>query len=214
MLGVSTELEQGTDEWLDARMGKITGSKIGKCFTSKLAISKAGCETLAKELATELLEVKSEEPPQQFESPAMIRGSFLELEAMEVVRFEVETIRPGSEVVSGGFFVNNAMNLATSPDGQVFEDGSRIAGVEIKCPMPKKHLSNLLTKGCPHDYYAQVQFNLEMVGVPNWYFASYYPGANLKLEVVHRDHSFVDKMYEVIEGVNKRVEELKEVLGI
>lgn len=214
MLGISMEIEQGSDEWVNARMGKITASKIGKCFTSKLAISKAGCDTLAKELAAESLELVTQEPVVQVETPAMVRGSFLELEAVEVVTFEIQTMRPSCDVIHGGFYANAAMGLACSPDAQVFENGKVIAGVEVKCPMGKKHLSNLLTEGVPADYYAQVQFNIEMVGTPNWYFASYYPGAALKLDVCHRDNDFVDKMYEAIEIVTTKTKKYKEILGI
>jgi len=204
------ELEQGTQEWLDARLGLITGSKLGKCFTGKLAISKAGIETLSKELAAEDLTRISGEAEQGFENAAMIRGSYLESEAFDLAKFELD----GADLRSGGFFTHKDMGLGCSPDGCIYIDDQIISGLEIKCPMPKKHLDNLLTKGCPSSYYTQVQFSIHSLQVDYWYFMSYYPGAQIKFERCEKDPDFIAKIVEVIDEVQTKQEQYRKVFGI
>ncbi|MCB0423076.1 MAG: YqaJ viral recombinase family protein [Mangrovimonas sp.] len=214
MLGKQVNIGQGTDEWLEARAGVITASKVSKCFTSKLAISNAGCDTLAKELASETLGMLSNETPQKFENEAMARGSFLESEAFHIARFELENNAEEIKLHPGSFFENKDMNIACSPDGQVTIGGVIVSGLEVKCPLAKKHLENLLTEGVPSCYYPQIQFSIAMLGVDDWNFMSYYPGAELKMEKCKRDDRFIDKIKQVIEVVNKKSKEYKKVLGI
>ena len=76
---VINNIEQGSQEWHNVRLGRATASNFSKIVTSTGAISKQ-LEKYALELATEMLII---EPEQGFKSDAMQRGNDLEPEARE-----------------------------------------------------------------------------------------------------------------------------------
>lgn len=110
------KLEQGTQEWLDLRLGKLTASKA-----QAIGSNGKGLETLVYEKVAELMTGKTKD---SYTNPDMERGN--ELEEMARNAYELET---GILVRQVGFVELNKY-VGCSPDGLIEEDGLQ----EIKCP--------------------------------------------------------------------------------
>ena len=82
-LTIYDQLEQGTDEWLQARAGILTASTIGQLITAKTIKpamndrSRGFCQTLIAERITGHVEPV-------FPNRAMTRGTLLEPEARRI----------------------------------------------------------------------------------------------------------------------------------
>lgn len=205
---MNLDLEQGSDEWKRARLGVMTGSKLGKCFTSKLGISKAGCKTLAKTLACELMHKKNESLPSQFINEHMIRGSLMEEEAGKALAFQYDQY----ECRDGGFYLDG--NRGASPDLRFYQNDKLVIGAEIKCPKMETHLEYLLNGGTPPEYYPQIHLCMLMTGLDKWIFCSYYPSANIHVYEQEKDEAFCDKIEEVFQITFEMVDEYAKVLGV
>ena len=191
-------VDQGTEEWLHARLGVITGSKIGKCFTSKGNISEAGSKTLARELAAEELHKKSNIPMVSYTNVHMERGNALEEEA-----FNAYVFSSGQQYKKIGFLLDKDRGVGCSPDGVLFDGHAIKEGIEIKCPMAKTHIAYLDYNGLPTDYEAQVRWNLWTSKSDKFTFVSYFPGAKLFQVEVLPDNEWEEKFQHVIENVTK-----------
>ena len=110
-------LQQGTNEWLEVRSGKFTGSDfhtlIGNSETKKKILFKKSIERLTK---TTIIE--------EITSPDIERGKEEEKNAR--LLYEMET---GQEVKQIGFAELDEW-VGCSPDGLINNDGI----IEIKCP--------------------------------------------------------------------------------
>jgi len=113
---------QRSEEWLEARMGKITASRVGDIVPGARGKYLASREAYMMELATEILTGKS---APFFENEAMRWGT--EMEPVAVGAYEAET---GRWVKEEGFRYSEKDKMGASPDGLIEEDGS----LEIKCP--------------------------------------------------------------------------------
>ena len=76
------DVEQGTDEWFEARLGKWTASNYDKCVTPTGKISASAKKINAKLIA----EIITGEIEETFTSQAMERGKELEGEALFVAQ--------------------------------------------------------------------------------------------------------------------------------
>ena len=209
MKGTLTFIDQQSDDWFRARLGVITASKLSKCFTGKLAISKAGSLTLAKELAGELVYKHNNELPDNFQSYAMMRGSALEVEAKENLMF----LYHGYDSTEGGFYLNEEHNIGASPD-LILTGMDGTFGAEIKCPLPKTHLDYVLEGGTPAAYMAQVHLGMILLGADEWLFCSYCEGVKMLMHRQKKDLEFVKKIEEVIADVNEKLLEFRKVLEV
>lgn len=121
------------DLWLEARRGKITGSRLGDVIVKRGTGEKAAFyELIAEKMAK----------PADGENP-MDRGHRLEDEA--ITRFEAET---GKEVCRDlvMFRREDQEDIAVSPDGYITpKDGEPIKEcVEVKCLASWAHIKTLL----------------------------------------------------------------------
>ena len=146
------DVEQNTDEWLDLRVGNLTGSAVkevmanyGKVFgepAKKRAIS------LARELVTGKRSVTS-----SYSNSHMQRGH--EQEPIARALYESENF---VTVSNGGFFESNG--LGCSPDGLVGSDGL----IEIKSVVDHVHYNTIKRGGFDPAYKWQIYFNLKVTG--------------------------------------------------
>ena len=162
--GLTTlECDQGSEEWLAARLGIPTGTGIDNIVTAGGKRSGSWTKYLA-ELAAESIEGVNS----GYKSAAMLRGNMLEHQARLAYEFET-----GNDVVQvGGVYLNDKKELMISPDGLI---PSLRKGLEIKCPEMKTHIRYLLEGGVPNDYIIQVQSALWVTGYDTWDFVSYCP---------------------------------------
>jgi putative phage-type endonuclease len=131
---------ENREEWLAARRGKITGTRLKDIVVKRGTGRKLGFyELIAERLA---IEPDSEENP-------MDRGHRLEEEAIE--RFKEET---GKKVDTTLKILqrDDNPNMAYSPDGTI----GKKADVEVKCLSSARHIEALLTQKVPDEYEFQV----------------------------------------------------------
>jgi putative phage-type endonuclease len=184
---------QGSQEWLQARLGVATASNFAKIITSTGAESKT-LETYALELASQKMLV---EPEECYKNSAMRRGNELEPVAREV--YEQETLEPVQEI---GLMISDCGNYGYSSDGLVGDDGL----IEIKCPQATTHFEYIVNKKLPTAYKAQVQGGLWVSGRQWCDFVSYHPNFKenkLFIIRVERDEEFIQKLAVLVEKTIK-----------
>lgn len=156
---MKSRIYETEQEWLDARKGKITGSRLGSVFSKRdKKPLKAYYEIIAERVAL----------PADEENP-MDRGHRLEDEA--AARFTEETGKPVDRSLVLWSREDND-NIAVSPDGVV----SETEALEIKCLNSASHIEAWLTKKVPKDYDEQVlQYFIVNDKLETLYFCFYDP---------------------------------------
>jgi len=189
-LHVYEDLEQGTQEWLDARRGIITASVVGLLITAK-TVKPANNDTSRGLIATLVAErITGHVEPIQ-ENADMLRGTLDEPYARDIYS---EHYAPVTEI---GFMVleSYGQRLGYSPDGLVGEDGL----IEIKSRRQKKQLATILADEVPAENMAQIQCGL-MVSGRKWLdYVSYCGGMPLYVKRVFPDKKWFDAIAEAVD---------------
>lgn len=182
------DIEQGSQEWFQLRLGVATASNFKKIITSAGAESKT-LKDYAFELASDSLLT---EPEASFQSKAMIRGNELEEEARSYYSF-VNDVK-----IDQVTFIKKD-DIGYSPDGLIGDDGL----IEIKCQLKKNHLKYLIEKKLPTEYRAQVQGGLYISGREYCDFISYHPlfkdDKKMMVVRVFRDEEYIGKLSVLLE---------------
>lgn len=172
-------MEQGSDEWLKIRCGKVTASHFSDVM-SKGQGRQTYMLKLAAERATGLVQPS-------FKNEAMQWGTDTEPFARacyeQVTGYEVEQVG----------FVEVDDYVGVSPDGLVGEEGC----VEIKCPNTATHIGYIESGKLPAKYKAQVQGVMCACNRDWCDFVSYDPrnGDNSYFCVrVKRDEKYMDEL--------------------
>jgi hypothetical protein len=187
---------QGSDEWLQDRLGKTaTASQFGKLLTAaKLQPAKGATARsyMMDIIAERITGLSTYIRP----NTAMKWGTEHEADAAAV--YEVVTDTVCTEV---GFVAHpDFPDVGGSPDRLVGDDG----GVEIKCPHQTRiHLEYRLAGIVPKEHVAQVQGNMWVTKRSWWDFVSYdprIPDLNLSLfrVRVYPDLEYVEKLERAI----------------
>jgi putative phage-type endonuclease len=168
--------DQGTDEWLNARKGKLTASQADGILTPTGKLSSAS-KKLMRKLARECLI----DDPMAFAGNTATQWGH---EHESLARDEF-TERTGYAVDTVGMLASTLHPcLACSPDGLFMIDGV-IHGLEIKCPSVDTHVDYVMEGILPAKYAPQVHFSMAITGIKTWYFMSYYPGLKPLILPVH-----------------------------
>lgn len=164
------KIEQGTEEWLRARAGLITASRVNELVkVVKPRKTKADPEpvpylaladgdtalSLIEELAVQAVTGIVETVPETW---AMRRGTELEPHA----RFDYE-MNTGHTVVETGLLIREdkpGERIGYSPDGLVGDEGL----LEIKCMNARRHNKVHLTQSPMPEHVAQLQTGLYVTG--------------------------------------------------
>ena len=198
-------MEQRTDEWYKARLGKVTASKVSAVLAKKDSATRADYLT---DLVLERLTGNQQE---FYQNEAMQWGTDTEPQAR--MAYEAET---GNLVDELGFIDHPTIaNFGCSPDGVVGEDGL----IEIKCPNSKTHLSTLLSGKAPSKYIPQMQTQMAVMNRQWCDFVSFDPRLPEDLQLfvirVNRDDEYIAKLEEEVsiflEEVDETVTKLKGV---
>lgn len=171
-------MTQGSDEWLNARLGLLTASELGLILTPKTL--KAANNDKVRGHIWDLLaqRIHGSEGP-GFTSFAMARG--WEDEAMARYVYS-EKVRPVEEV---GFITNDewGFTLGYSPDGLVGNDGL----IECKSRM-QKYQAEVVTCGVvPDEHLIQVQAGMLISGRKWCDYITYCGGAGMAIIRAHPD---------------------------
>jgi len=136
--------EQGSQEWLKMRLGKITGTRLKSVMGGK-----AAQETLMYELIAEQLSGQGEPV---WVNAAMQWGTDHEAEAVEMYRKKTR-----SKPLEIGFCISDEFPyLALSPDRLIKRGKKYVKAVEVKCPATKTFIKYKTMKTVPDEYKWQV----------------------------------------------------------
>jgi len=192
---MKTTLYKSREEWLAARQGKITGTRVKDLIVKRGTGKKKGYyELIAERLAT----VPDGENP-------MDRGTRLESEA--ILRFIKETKKEvDTSLVIWSRDDNDS--IAISPDGFI----DQVEAVEVKCLSSASHIEAYLTQEVPTEYKDQtIQYFVVNDLLRTLYVVFYDPRIPCKdyfvLEV-QRDQGKVDEYLEYERTAMREVDEI------
>lgn len=142
-------IPQGSDEWFQARIGKVTASRVADAVARTKTGWGAGRANYMAQLTAERL---TGTPAETFSNAAMQWGTETEPFAREA--YEIAT---GELVEEVGFVPHPTIgDSGASPDGLVGNRGL----LEIKCPNTATHIQSLLTEKIDKKYMLQMQWQL------------------------------------------------------
>ena len=184
-------IEQRSDEWFAARIGKVTASRVADV----LAKTKTGYSTTRDNYMAQLVcERLTGQKGESFSNAAMQWGT--ETEPLARISYEVAQNVLVDEV---GFVPHPSIIMAgASPDGLVGDDGL----LEIKCPNTATHIETLLSQTVPGKYNTQMQFQMACTGRSWCDFVSFDNRLPAELQLfvkrVPRDNMYIRLMEEEI----------------
>ncbi len=191
---------QNKETWLNARKGKITGTKLKDLIIKRGNKMKKGFyELIAERVAV----------PVSGES-YLDRGIRLEEEAIE--RFAKETKKKvNTDLVI--WHREDDENIAISPDGFI----GKTEAIEVKCLSSARHIEAWLTKEIPNEFECQVlQYFIVNEDLKKLYFVFYDPNMPKDLFWIEVKRNEVkDKLEEYLEiekDALKRIEEIENSL--
>lgn len=155
---------QGSLEWLQARVGLVTASRVADIIARTNSGPSASRANYLGQLVAERLTGQSAEDG--YINADMQRG--IDLEPAARFAYECNT---GSIVQTCGLVLHPTMRAGASPDGLVGDDGL----VEIKCPRTHKHIEYLEAGKPPSKYLPQMAWQCICTGRAWVDFASYDP---------------------------------------
>jgi putative phage-type endonuclease len=155
-------MEQRSEEWFQARLGKVTASRVADVLAKIKSGESASRRNYKIQLVSERLTGEKQET---YINQAMQDGIDREFYARE------KYVQQFGEVEEVGFVKHPTLEAGASPDGMVGDDGI----IEIKCPMGSTHTETLMTQDVPSRYVPQIQFQLLVTGRKWCDFVSYNP---------------------------------------
>jgi putative phage-type endonuclease len=180
-------VEQGSDEWLHIRLGKVTASGVADVLAKTKSGASASKGNYLIKLALQRVTGTIEDG---FTSDAMQWG--IDNEAQARVAYE---IRSGNFVDQVAFVDHPMIKwFGASPDGLVNKDGL----VEIKCPNSATHWSYIKAGEPPMKYYIQMQAQMACTGRQWCDFVSFDPRmperSKLFIKRICRSNDFISDM--------------------
>ena len=201
-------VQQGTDEWHQLRLGKVTASRVADILAKTKTGASASRQNYLIELALQRA-TKVIEP--SYTNSAMEWGTATEPQAR--VAYEVASHNFVDQIA----FVDHPTIewFGCSPDGLVGNEGL----IEIKCPNSATHWEYYKSKEPPKKYWIQMQAQMAVTGRKWCDFVSYDPRMpeNLRIFVqrVERNDVYI-KMLEgevrtFLEEIDRKVEILRNI---
>ena len=193
-------MEQGSPEWLAARAGKVTASRINDVMAAKTT---AAYRDYRAQIVAEILTGQPQESG--FTNAAMQWGT--DKEPLARAEYEMFCAWTVDEV---GLVPHPTIEKgAASPDGLVSTDGL----VEIKCPKTSTHLQTLVDKKQPRQYENQMLWQMACTGRQWCDFVSYDPRLPEDLQLfVHRFDRDQERIDAIEEAVRQFLTEVNEII--
>jgi len=192
---------QGSDQWLRARIGRITASRI----SDVMATLKRGGESAARrnykmELTAERLTRRAAD---HYVSYEMQRGSEKESDAKML--YEMAT---GTMLEPVGFVLHPELDFTgASPDALIGEAGV----LEVKCPKTETFLEWLDTRQVPEDYICQMQWEMACTGRQFAHFFAFddrLPAGHQHIVIeVPRNEEMIQRITGEVVRLNTEIEE-------
>lgn len=191
------DCEQGSNEWLMARLGIPTASR----FSDVLA--KGQGLTRRKYLLTLAGEAITGELAESFSNKHMERGQVMEDEARQAYSFARDV-----DPVSVGFMRRG--RIGASPDSLIGDDGL----LEIKTKLPALQLEVLDKNKLPPEHVAQVQGQLLVSGRDFCDFVSYWPKLPIFIVRVERDEAYIKTLQQALDDFIGELDEYINRYGV
>lgn len=156
-------MEQRTAEWHQARLGRLTASRVADMMAKTRNGWGASRTNYAWELAIERL---TGQPASSFCSAPMQWG--IDQEDAARAAYQIHALCTVEEI---GFVQHPKLFAGASPDGLIGENGM----LEIKCPNSATHGETLLNGTIADKYLKQMQFQMACTGREWCDFASFDP---------------------------------------
>jgi len=194
---------QRTDEWLTARLGRVTASRIADVVARTRNGWGASRMNYRAELITERL---TGQPASRYMTQEMRWGIDTEADAIAAFEFYTDlTVEPV------GFVEHPTIEMAgASPDGLIGEEGL----IEVKCPNSATHIDTLLGAPIPGRYVLQMQWQMACTGRKWCKWVSFDPRLpeRMQLHIVHveRDDK---KIAELEHAVRVFLREIETILA-
>ena len=200
---IITSVEQGSEEWLELRLGKVTASRLSDVMSK--GRGNAPSKTRASYMLQLAAEIMTGKPEDSFSNKYMEWGNECEPQARSMYEFD-----SGNDVDQVAF-VEVDDYFGVSPDGMIGDDGL----IEIKCPKSTTQIDRFLKGEFPKEYKAQVQGQLLATGRKWCDFVSFDPRINGNASYfcirVERDEEY---LVELQTGIDQFVSELVEMINI
>ena len=207
-------MEQRTDEWYQARLGKVTASRISDVLAKTKTGYSISRQNYLVQLVTERL--TGQKADSFFMNQAMQDGVDREPIARKLYEVLNDVI-----VTEVGFYDHPRIAMSgASPDGLLPELLVFGVGlVEIKCPIETTHTNTLMSKKVPSKYIPQIQW--QMACVPNAKFCDFIsynpnfpPEMQLFVSRVEKDLQYIleleTEVEQFLKEVDQAIKQLKE----
>ena len=189
------ECVQGSDEWMQHRLGKATASRFKDLLSQPKAVKDRDAGKLSATARSYMLELVAETLTGEskfFSSAATQWGTDNEDNARDL--YEFMTNNTVEQI--GMATIDEHSQISASPDGLIGDDG----GIEIKCPYNSAvHVDTLLSGEMPKEHIAQVQGCMWVTGRKWWDFVSYDPRINdsdlcIFIKRIERDEEYISSL--------------------
>ena len=194
------DCEQGSQEWLQARLGIPTASM----YATVMAKGKGTAPSLTR--TTYLYKLLGEritgDPAENYQNHHMERGHEMEVDARNMYAFmnDVDPVLVG--------FIRN-VKTGASPDALIGENGL----LEIKTKLPHLLLPHLLSGSVPPEHKAQVHGQI-WIAEREWCdFVAYWPNIRPLIIRVYRDDDYIRNMAHEVEMFNEELDALEQKYG-
>lgn len=181
-------IEQGSPEWDELRIGNPGASSFKRIITTKGEPAKPRKEYLY-ELASEIIKGEKTET---FHNKYMDDGLTMENESRTLYE-----LSHGVKVQQVGLvYKDEQKKCHCSPDGLILAEKR---GFETKNRIGKIQVARLLKGTLPTDDFTQCQGSLMVTGLETWDYQSYCRGLPELTIRVHRDEKFIAKLEKALD---------------
>lgn len=203
-------MEQRSDEWFAARLGKVTASKVADVIAKTKTGYSASRDNYMAQLICERMTGQKQE---SFTNAAMEWGTATEPLARAAYEAYANVLVNEVGIIDHPFLPM----CAASPDGLVDIDGM----LEIKCPNTATHFDTLLSGFVPAKYIPQMQWQMACAGRLWVDFVSFDPrapeGLQFFVKRVDRDDVYIRELeaevHKFLKELEQRIEKLNQLKG-
>jgi len=203
-------MEQRSDEWFAARLGKVTASKVADVIAKTKTGYSASRENYMAQLICERMTGQKQE---SFTNAAMEWGTTTEPLARAAYEAHANVLVNEVGIIDHPFLPM----CAASPDGLV----DIVGMLEIKCPNTATHFDTLLTGSVPAKYIAQMQWQMACANRLWVDFVSFDPrapeGLQFFVKRVDRDDAYIQgleaEVHKFLMELEQRIEKLNQLKG-
>ncbi|MDE9463583.1 lambda exonuclease family protein [Xenorhabdus bovienii] len=204
-------IEQGSDAWMQLRLGVITASDAWKILTKDK--SKNVWSDTKSTYLYELIGEVCTGVYKEINARTLAWGKEYEQEARDSFSFYSDLDVTEVPIL----YRDESMRTACSPDGLC---NDRL-GLELKCPSNTDVFIKMAlngVNGIKREYIAQMQFSMWVTGLSAWNFVNYDPRMPAGKEIVHvlveRDAEYMKQFDELIPEFIERMDANLKTLGI